>query len=124
MLRELNRLLCERRVDRAAIVPSDVRDVLGRLQPAFDLERDHARVDQLWRQLIRRQVLWAEQIFLIAEIDVLAVTDQLVGQSAGLSTLPAIRAAAAERFARQALAGVRDAECSMHERLQRHFGLR
>ena len=124
LLRELDRQVRERGVDRAAIMPSHVRDVFGRLQPPFDLERDHSRVDQLRSQFIRRQVLRAEQVFLIAEVHVFAITHQVIRQPAGLSTLPAIRAASTKRLARQTLPGVRDAERSMDERLQRHVGLR
>ena len=83
-------------VDRRAVVPRDVGHIFGGLEPPFDLERRHARRDQFGRQRVGREVLRREQILLIAEVDVLAVADEVVGQPAGLGALAAVGAAAAE----------------------------
>ena len=107
------------RIEGPAVVPRDVGDVLGRLEPAFDLEAAHAGVDELRHERVRGQILRAQQIFDIAQIDVFAVADQVVGQPAGLGTLAAVRAAAAERFAGQALAGIGHAQRAVDE----HFEL-
>ena len=55
-----------------------------------------------------------------AEIDVIAVADQVIRQPARLGALPAVRTPAAERFAGQALAGIGDAKRAVDEDFQRH----
>ena len=117
--RKLDRPARHRRVDRLAIVPRDVGDILGRFQPPLDLEARHAGGNQVGHQGISREVLRTEQILLPAQVDVLAVTHQFVRQPAGLCTLAAIRTAAAERFARHALARVGHAQCPVDEDLER-----
>ena len=82
--RELDGLPGDRAIDRLPVVTRDVGHVFGRLQPAFDLERADAGRDQLGHQIVGRQILRAEQILLLAQIDLLAVAHQFVGQSAGL----------------------------------------
>ncbi len=110
-------------VDRPAIMPGDVGHVLGRLEPAFDFQGAGARGDQLRHERVGGQVLRAEQVLHRAQVDLAAVADQLIGQAAGLGALAAIGAAAAERFAGQALARIGDAQRAVNEHLQRHRGL-
>ena len=120
---EIDGPLFPRRVDRAAVVAGDVGDVLGRFQSAFDLEATHAGVDQFGHECVGGEVLRAEQILLIAEVDVLAIADQIVRQAAGLSTLAAIGTAAAERFAGEALARVGDTERTVNEGFEFDVGV-
>ena len=51
-----------------------------------------------------------------------AIDEQLIRQAAGLGTLAAVGAAAAEGFAGEALAGVGDAQGAVDENFQRHIG--
>ena len=89
--RELDRPARQRRVDRFAVVPSDVGHVLGGLQAAFDLQRRDARVDQLGNQVERGQVLRAQQVLDLSQLHVPAVADQIERQAARLGTLPPVR---------------------------------
>ena len=77
--REGHRSAGDGRVDRPAIVSSDVGDVLRRLQPTLDLERRHPGRKQLRRKGVGRQILRREQISLVAKIHILAVAEKLVG---------------------------------------------
>ena len=115
-----HRQRAHRVVDRGAVVPGDVGDVLGGLEPALDLERGDPRRDQFGREGVGRQVLRRQEVLLRAEINVLSVANQVVGQTACLGALTAVGAPSSERFARQALAGVGHAEGAVHEHLQRH----
>src|SRR5262249_17830411 len=94
-------------------------DVGRALQPALELEADYPGVDQVADELVPGQVLRAEQVRPVAEVADLAVNNHLVREPAGLGALPAIRAAAAEGLARQALAGVGDTQRPMDEHLDR-----
>ena len=84
------------------------------------LNGTHARGDQLGNQSIGRQILRAEQILLLAQVDVAAVANQLIGQSAGLRALAAVGTATAQRFAGQALTRIGHAQRAVDEHLQRH----
>jgi hypothetical protein len=64
--------------------------------------------------------LGAEQVAAVTEIDFLAVGDEVVRETAGLGAFAAVGGAAAEGFAGEALAGIRDAESAVDEDLQRH----
>ncbi len=119
-----NARAAELRVDRLAVGLRGRGDVRPALQPPFDLERDHARVDERVDQVERRQVLRTEQVRAVAEFALLAVHDHLVGQAARLGALPAVRAAAAERLAREALPAVRDTQSPVNEHLHRRVGVR
>ena len=55
-----------------------------------------------------------------AQIDLPAIRDEIVRQTAGLGAFAAIGGAAAKRLARQALTGVGDAERAVHEHLESH----
>ena len=79
------------------------------------LNAAHARSDQFRDQCIRRQILRAQQVLLITQVDIPAVADELVGQAAGLGTLAPIRTPPAQRFTRQALATVRHAQRPVDE---------
>ncbi len=105
-------------VDRRPIVPRHGRHVLGGLEPSFDLQRRDPGRHEPRHELPRREILRREQIPLVAEIFVAAVADELVGEPAGLGALAAVGAPAAERLAREALAGVGHAERSVDEDLE------
>ena len=104
-------------------MPGDVGDVLGRLEPALDLQAGDAQLDQLGDQVVRREVLRAEEVLRLAEVDVLAVADDLIGHPAGLGALAAVGRPAAEGLAGQALARIGHAERAVDEDLDRHVGL-
>ena len=104
-------------------MPRDVGDVLGRLEPALDLQARHAQLDQLRDQVVRGKVLRAEEILSLVQVHELAVADDLVGHPAGLGTLAAVRRAAAQGLAGQALAGVGHAERAVDEDLDGHVRL-
>ena len=81
----------------------DVGNVFGLLETSFDFQRADASIYEVRDESVGRQILRAEQVFHIAEVNVFSVADQVVGKPARLSTLAAVRAATAERFAGQAL---------------------
>ena len=78
LLGEVRRAIGGGRIEGAAVLPCDVGDILGRLEPAFDLEAAHAGVDEVGHECVRGQVLRAQQIFDVAQIDVFAVANQVV----------------------------------------------
>ena len=90
-------------VESVSINAGDVGDVFGRLQSPFDLEARNARVDELPYQVVGREVLRAEKIFSVAKRDDVAIAHQIIRHATRLRALAAIGAAAAERFAGQAL---------------------
>jgi len=98
-------------------------DVGGVLQPPFNLEAGDPRIHQIRQQLPGGQILRRQQITLFAEVELLAIHDQFVGEAAGLGTFAAIGAPLAQGFAGQALAGVGHTEGAMDEHLQRHLDL-
>ena len=61
----------------------------------------------------------AEEVAAVAEGDLDAVGDQIVGEAAGLGAFAAVGGAAAEGFAGEALAGIGDAEGTVDENFQR-----
>ena len=101
----------------------DVGHVLRRLEAALDLQAGDAQLDQSRNQVVSRKVLGAQKILSLPEIHGLAVADDLVGHPAGLGALAAVRRAAAQRLAGQALARIGHAECAVHEDLDRQSGL-
>lgn len=58
-------------------MPRDVRNVLRRFQSAFDLKAAHSGFDQFLGQR-KRQILWTQQILLIAKITQISVTQELI----------------------------------------------
>ena len=123
LLGQRHRLLPQRRIQRLAIVARDVRDILGRLQAALDLEARHARRQQLGQQRVSGQILRTEQITYAIQIDILTVANQIVRQPAGLGTLSPIRTASPQRFTRQALPRVGHAQRTVHKYFQLQLGL-
>ncbi len=95
----------------------------GRLEPALDLQARDAELDQSWDQVERREVLRAEQVLDVGEVEDLAVADDLVGEPAGLGAFAPVGRPAAERLAGQALAGVGDAEGAVDEDLDGKVGV-
>jgi hypothetical protein len=102
-------------IQRGAVDAGDAGDVLGGLQAALDLERRDAGTDEFGEDLESGEVLGAEEVASVAEIEGLAVGDQFVRKPAGLGALAAVGGASAERFAGEALAGVGDAEGAVDE---------
>ena len=72
-------------------------------------------LDQLGNQVIRRQILGAQKILNVLEIDELAVADDLVRHAAGLGAFAPIRRPAAQGLAGQALPGIGHAERAVDE---------
>jgi hypothetical protein len=112
----------QRLVERAPVGRGHVGDVLRRLEPPLDLERTHARPQQLRQQVERREVLRRKQVPHRAELPSLAVDDQVVRHAARLRALAAIGGAAAPDLARQALARPAHAERAVHEDLELEVG--
>ena len=108
-------------VDRVAILPRGRGDVFRRLHAAFDLQRIHARGDQLRHEVQGRKVRRAEQILAVLEVADFAVADQFIRQPALLAHGPAIGAASAHAVAGVALAGVAHAECAVDEDFEFHL---
>ena len=106
------------RVDRLAVVARDVGDVLGRLEPPFDLQAGDAQLDQLGDQVVGRQILGAQEILDVVEVDEPAVADDLIRHAARLGALAPIRRPAAERLAGQALSRIGHAERTVDEDFQ------
>jgi hypothetical protein len=97
-------------VERLPVNPRDVGDVFRRLEPALDFQRRDAGADQFRQNFQPGQVLRAQKIFPVAERNRFAVGNQIVRHPAGLGAFAAIGRTAAQRFAREALAGIGDAE--------------
>jgi hypothetical protein len=91
----------------------------GRFQPALDLERGDAGAHEVGQHVEAGEILRAEQVAAVAEVNLPAVGDEIVGQAAGLGAFAAVGGAAAERLAGEALAGIGHAERAVHENLQR-----
>ena len=89
------------------------------LRRPFDLERRDSQLDQSRNQVIRRQVLRAQEILNVFEIDKLAVADDLVRHAAGLGALAPVCGPAAQRLAGQALPRIGHAERAVDEDLDR-----
>ena len=121
--RELDRPAGPRAVDRLPVMARDVGHILRRLEASFDLQAGDAELDQAGDQVEGGQVLRAEQVLRFTEVNGLAVADDLVGHAASLGALAAIGRPAAERFAGEALARIRDAERTVNEHFERHVGL-
>jgi hypothetical protein len=109
-------------VEGRAVDAGDVGDVLGALEPAFNLERGDAGPDEVGQHVETGKVLRAEQVAAVAEVHGPAVGDKLVGHAARLGAFAAVGGAAAEGLAGEALSGIGDAERAMHEDLEWHGG--
>ena len=84
-------------------------DVVGGFEAAFDFEGVDADGGEVEDEVVGGEVLRGEEVGLVAEVFVVAIEDEVVGEAAGLGALAAVGGATAERFACQALAGVGDA---------------
>ena len=102
-------------VHRATVGLRDGGNVFGGLQAALDLQGADAGTDQVGHDFDAGEVLRGEEIGLVAEVADHAVDHEFVRQAAGLGAFAAVGRAAAERFARQALAGIGDAEGAVDE---------
>jgi hypothetical protein len=108
----------DRCADRGAIVRDGRRDIGRTLEPPLDLQRRDADVGERLDRVAAREILRRQEIFDVAEITLALVHDELVGQATRLRTLPAVRAAAAPRFGRQALPRPCDAQRAVNEHLE------
>ena len=107
-------------VDRLPVDARDAGDILRAFQPSLDLEGGDAQANEIGQHIEGGKILRAQEVAAVAELDQPAVGEQLVGHAAGLGALAAVGGAAAQRFARQALAGVGHAERAVDEDLERH----
>ena len=105
-------------VHRATVGLRDGGDVFGGLQAALDLQGADAGADQVGHDFDAGEVLRGEEIGLVTEVADHAVDHEFVRQAAGLGAFAAVGRAATERFARQALAGISDAERAVDEDLE------
>ncbi len=92
--------------------------VFGALEPAFDLERADAQLDQTRHGRACLEILRREQVGALAEIHDLPVDQQFVRQATGLRAGPAVGTSTADRFARQTLTRIGDAQGAVHEYFQ------
>ena len=107
-------------VDGFPVNLADGGHILGGLQASLDLETFDARGDQVRNVVHRGEVLRGEQVALVTEIAERPVHDKFVRHPAGLGAFSAVGTPLAERLARQALAGVGDAERTVDKHLERH----
>ena len=113
-------LACQGGVDGFPVNLADGGHILGGLQASLDLETFDARGDQVRNVVHRREVLRGEQVALVTQIAERPVHDKFVRHPAGLGAFAAVGTPLAERLARQALAGVGDAERAVDKDLERH----
>src|SRR5438309_1010868 len=106
-------------IERPAVNPCDVRDVLRGFESALNLERRYPSANQIGQHLQARQILRAEQVTLVAERNRFAVGNQIIGQATSLSAFAAIGGTAAKSFAGQTLAGISHAQRAVDEDFQR-----
>src|SRR5579883_1323354 len=119
---EAARAARERAVEDAPVDRGRRRDVLGRLEPPLDLERDDAGRDELGDRLVPREVERRQEILHRPEIALRSVDDEVVGKATRLSALAAVRAPPAPARGREALPGVGDAERPVDEDLELERG--
>eukprot|EP00967_Tisochrysis_lutea_P008203 scaffold9829_cov26-Tisochrysis_lutea.AAC.3 len=84
-----------RSIDRCTISPRCESNILGALQPPFDLETGDARIDQLGNKVNGHKVLRREQVLHVAELCERAIDQKSVWQPACLRALSPISRAAA-----------------------------
>jgi hypothetical protein len=106
-------------VERPAVDVCDVRDVFGALEPALDFQGGDSDAHEVGQHLKSREILRAQQIAAVAEVDGAAVGDEFVGHAAGLGAFATVGGAAAERLAGEALTGVGDTERAVDEDFER-----
>ena len=70
-------------------------------------------------QVVGGQVLRAQKVLDVVQVDLPAVADDFIRHATGLGAFAPIRRAAAECLAGQALARIGDAECTVDEHLDR-----
>ena len=107
-------------VDRPPVDARDAGDIPGIFQPSLDLEGGDAQADEFGQHIEGGEILRAQEVAPVAELDQPAIGEQLVRHPAGLGALAAIGGASTQRLAGQALAGVGHAERTMDEDLERH----
>ena len=108
-------------IERPAVNPCDVRDVLRGFESALNLERRHSGANQIGQHLQARQILRAEQVALVAERNRVAVGNQIIGKATSLSAFAAIGGTAAQRLAGQTLAGISNTQRTVDEDFQRKW---
>ena len=105
-------------VQRLSIDTRNVRNILRCLEPPFNFKRRHADPHQLRQHFQTCEILRTEQIFPIAEWNLFAIRNQIVGEPAGLGAFAPIGRASAESFAGEALARVRHTQRAVDENFQ------
>ena len=114
----------QRASDGAAVERGRRRDVLGALEAALDLERATRRArTSRGTSAVASRSSGESRYARSPRSRTHAVDDELVRQPARLGARAAVRAAAADRLARQALARVRDAERAVDEHLELDVGV-
>ena len=98
---------------------SDIGHVFGSFESAFDFQGTDSGLGELRDEVDSGEVLGTQQVLAVAERNLVAIGDELVGHAAGLGTFAAIGGTSSEGFARETLAAVGDAQGSMNENLQR-----
>ena len=92
------------RIHRLPVNAGAAGHVFGVLEAALDFERRHASPHEIGQHFDAREILRAEEVLAVAELDLVAVGDEIVGQTAGLRALAAVGGAPAQRFAGETLA--------------------
>ena len=105
-------------VDRLTIMARDIGDILRRLEPALDLETGDPQFDQPRNQVEGGEVLGAEQVLDVVQIDKLAVANDLVRHAARLGAFASIGRPATERLAGETLPRISHAESAMNEHFE------
>ena len=105
-------------VESPAVGVCDRRHVFRALEAAFHLQRVHADFFELFKPREGAQVARAEQVLRRCIAVFLAVNEDAVGEPATLGALPAVRAAAAEVFAGEALPRIAHAERPVNEHFE------
>ena len=106
---------CDAGVEGFAIDTGDGGYVFRGFEAAFDFETFHARADEIWDEIDGGEVLGGEEVAVLAEVLGHAIDYDFIGHAAGLGALAAVGGALAEAFGGEALAGVGDAQGSVHE---------
>src|SRR5262245_58600953 len=96
----------------------NIGDVFRSFEPPFNFETANARLDEFRHEVIGGKVLRTQQVFDVAQVDVIPVAYEVVRQAAGLRALAPVCAAATERFARETLARIGHAQRPVNKYLE------
>ena len=112
-------LLLHAAIECLPIRLNDRGDILRTFHAALDFQRSNAGREELGQNLKRVHILGREQIFArrSAEDILSRRVYKRIRQPTRLRAAPAIAAAPPDHAAHEALSGIADTECTMHERL-------